>query len=217
MSFGDDKFELILPNYLVEPEKSRLLNALKQFTPEERGGNIDYSNFYRNHQSSFFLQSDLIKEIRFASWDEDTAEYIKSYTDAIIISNTCDLSFENKRDLNVKECLFAPLLDFNLYLEDLRNGGYGEDKIKTFSKNVKAQLYSNIFYLPEYFKEKKEYIVLLDNIFWFPTNELNSYLGEIDENRITSLTHFGYYLFILKISYHLCRLPEQCYREVEIK
>ena len=216
MPFGDDYFEKILPSYLVEADKTRLKEALRQFTIEERANEINYSNFYRSYDHAYFMQSDLIKEIRVSKWDDESAVFQKGYTDAIIISNTCDISFENKRDVNTKQCLFAPLIDFNEYLADLEKAGYSKDKIISFSQNVKAQLRTNIFYLPVHFKEGKEYIVLLDNIFWFPTAELNSYIDNIDENRITSFTHFGFYLFILKLSYHLCRLPEQCDREVEM-
>ncbi len=215
MAFGNDNFELILPSYLVDPEKSRLKDALKQFTLEERGKEIDYSNFYKAFNHSYFMQSDLIKEIRLGKWNDEAAIYEKVYTDAIIISNTCDISFENKHDVNTKQCLFAPLIDFKEYLSDLTKAGYNQEKIDSFSIAVKTQLRTNIFYLPSNHKDNKEYIVLLDNVFWFPTEELNSYLNEIEENRIVSLSHFGYYLFILKLSYHLCRLPEQCDREVD--
>lgn len=216
MPFGDDYFEKILPAYLVESDKGRLKEALRQFTIEERGKEVDYSNFYRSYDHAYFMQSDLIKEIRVSQWNEESAEFTKGYTDAIIISNTCDISFDNKHDVNTKQCLFAPLIDFNEYLSDLEAAGYSKEKISSFSQIVKAQLRTNIFYLPIYYKENKEYIVLLDNVFWFPTAELNSYIDKIDDNRTTSLTHFGFYLFILKLSYHLCRLPEQCDREVEI-
>lgn len=214
MAFGDDNFEKILPSYLVQSDKLRLKDALKQFTIEERGKEINYNNFYKNYDRPYFLQSDLLKEIRLSIWDEQTATFIKGYTDALIISNTCDINYENKHDVNAKQCLFAPLVDFNEYLLNLKNEGYSEEKLKSFSDGVKAQQRSNIFYLPVHFKEGKEYIVLLDNVFWFPTAELNSYIVDIEKNRITSLELFGYYLFILKLSYHLCRLPEQCDREV---
>lgn len=215
MAFGDDSFELLLPSYLVDPEKSRLKDALKQFTSDEKGKEIDYTNFYKAFQHAYFMQSDLVKEIRVAKWNDEKAIYEKVYTDAIIISNTCDISYDNKRDINTKQCLFAPLIDFNEYLKDLEKEGYLPEKISSFSQAIKAQLKTNIFYLPTNHKDNKEYIVLLDNVFWFPTEELNSYLEKIEDNRITSLSHFGYYLFILKLSYHLCRLPEQCDREVD--
>jgi hypothetical protein len=214
MPFGDDSFDSLLPPYLVEPEKSRLKDALKQFTPEHRNAQIDYSDFYKNFQYDYFLQGDLVKEIRVASWNETSLNYDKAYTDAIIISNTCDISFENKREYNPKQCLLAPVISFKEYLSDLETQGYEIEKIKSFEQNVKAQLCTNIFYLPPYFNGEEEYIAILDRIFWFPTSELNSYIATIDEDRINSLNQYGFYLFVLKLSYHICRLPEQCDREV---
>lgn len=213
MSFADC-FEKILPSYLVGSEKSRLKDALSQFSSENQGSSIDYSDFYKRYSHNYFMQSDLIKEIRFANWNDKTFLFEKRYTDAIIISNTCDTSFENSHNINTKQCLFAPLIDFKEYTEDLIKSGYDEKKLENFIKTVKNQLVSNIFYLPHYKSQEKDYIVLLDRLFWFPTQELNSYIENIEENKITSLSLFGHYLFILKLSYHLCRLPEQCDREI---
>ena len=217
MPFGDDNFQTILPPYLVDPDKSRLRDALKQFTPEQRGKEINYSDFYRDYTHNYFLQSDLIREVRFAKWNEGTSLYDKAYTDAIIVSNTCDISEENNHELNCKQCLFAPVIDFNEYLDELAKEGYSQEKIQSFKQVVASQLRTNIFFLPRNHKDDKEYIVLLDNIFWFPTSELNSYLADINANRIVSLSLYGYYLFILKLSYHLCRLPEQCDREFKVE
>jgi hypothetical protein len=213
MAFADN-FDLILPNYLINEDKTRLRDALKQFTINNKGKEINYSDFYKSYGHAYFMQSDLVKEIRMSLWNDDEAVFEKVYSDAIIISNTCDISFENKHNLNSKQCLFAPLIDFNEYVNDLASSGYEKDKLEQFIQTVKAQLVTNLFYLPMFHQKSKEYIVFLDNIFWFPVNELNSYIGNIDENRISSLSHFGHYLFILKLSYHLCRLPEQCDREI---
>lgn len=213
MEFGDS-FDTILPSYLVREDKARLKDALKQFSPDRNGNGIDYNNFYKNYGHLYFMQSDLIKEIRMSVWNDDISNYEKGYSDAIIISNTCDISNDNKHELNKKQCLFAPVIDFNEYISDLTNSGYPKEKLQQFISSVKTQLITNLFYLPFFHKENKEYVVLLDNVFWFPTEELNSYIENIKENRITSLGQFGYYLFILKLSYHICRLPEQCDREV---
>ena len=213
MAFGDD-FDLILPNYLINEDKARLKDALKQFTFNEKGKEIDYTNFYKSYGHTYFMQSDLVKEIRMSFWNEDESVFEKIYSDAIILSNTCGISFENTHSINSKQCLFAPLIDFNEYLKDLSGAGYGKDKLEQFTQTVKAQLVTNLFYLPTLNNHTKEYVVILDNVFWFPANELNTYIDDIKENRITSLSHFGYYLFILKLSYHLCRLPEQCDRVV---
>lgn len=212
MAFGDD-LNLLLPSYLTVGEKNRLRDALSQFQKGDASHEIDYSDFYKEYNHSFFLQADLLREIRFAQWDESSSSFLKAYTDAIIISNTCDIYSGNNRTLNDKECLLAPLIDFQLYLEDLTSEGYEEAKIKEFSGIIRNQLSANIFYLPTNFKDKKEYIVFLDTMFWFPTRELNSYLDQVGQTRVISLSLFGHYLFALKVSYHLCRLPEQCDRE----
>ena len=212
MAFGDD-LNLLLPSYLTVGEKNRLRDALSQFQKGDASHEIDYSDFYKEYNHSFFLQADLLREIRFAQWDESSSSFLKAYTDAIIISNTCDIYSGNNRTLNDKECLLAPLIDFQLYLEDLTSEGYEEAKIKEFSGIIRNQLSANIFYLPTNFKDKKEYIVFLDTMFWFPTRELNSYLDQVGQTRVISLSLFGHYLLALKVSYHLCRLPEQCDRE----
>ena len=83
MAFGDDHFEKILPSYLVQSDKTRLKEALRQFTTEEKGNEINYSNFYRSYDHAYFMQSDLIKEIRIAQWDEEATVFQKGYTDSI--------------------------------------------------------------------------------------------------------------------------------------
>lgn len=215
MSFGEN-IDNLLPNYLVQPEKARLKDALLQFTIGKAGNEIDYNDFYKNYDHLYFLQSDLVREIRVPNWDDESGTFLKRYTDAIIISNTCDINFNNKRSLNKKQCLFAPLIDIQSYIQDLLDFGYEKDKIDKFIMSIKAQLITNIFYLPNLHNDDKEYLALFDNIFWFPIDELHSYIGNIEKNRFASLSHFGYYLFILKLSYHLCRLPEQCDREVMV-
>jgi hypothetical protein len=212
MAFADELSSL-LPYYLVEPQKSRLKEALVQFY-NRASESIKYQDFYKDFGHTFFLQSDLLKEIRFAEWDEVTLSFSKAYTDAIVISNTCDIASENTRTLNKKECLLAPLIDFQEYLNELEKEGYTRDRIKEFSRIIRDQLCTNIFYLPLNTKDNREYIAFFDNLFWFPSQELNSYVGEIEQTRITSLSQFGHYLFCLKLSYHLCRLPEQCDREM---
>jgi len=213
MEFGDS-LEALIPSYLVGVNRNSLKEGLKQFTPENRGKEINYENFFKIYNHNYFMQSDLVKEIRFAHWNSENTQYEKEYLDAIIVSNTCDISYSNNRDVNIKQCLLAPIIDLNEYLIDLQEKGYNEDKIRSFKQNAKAQLLSNAFYIPQHIDNGKEYLALFDRIFWFPTDELNSLIPSITEDKIASLNFFGFYLFIFKLSYHLCRLPEECDREV---
>ena len=213
MPFGEENWNRLLPSYLTEANKGRLKLALDQFKPRNRN-EISYDQFYKQFDHNYFLQGDLVIEVRTSDWDSKEHVYNKVYTNAIILSNTCDLSFENKRELNPKQCLFAPLIDLDDFIQDLVEAGFTQEQAQEFKKTVKAQVHSNIFYLPALTGKAREQIALLDHIFWYPIEELKLLIETISEDRLASLDHFGYYLFILKLSYHLCRLPEQCDREI---
>ena len=76
---------------------------------------------------------------------------------------------------------------------------------------IENQQFSNILYLPPN-KEKNEYLAYFDDLSTIEKDELNALKEEIILNRIGSLDCFGYYLFIFKLSYHFCRLPEETER-----
>lgn len=210
--FGDN-WNVLLPSYLTEENKGRLQDALTQFHPKNRK-EIVYDDFFKDFDYNYFLQGDIVLDIRVATWDADTASYNKSYLDALIISNTCDISNDNKRKINPKQCLFAPLIKLEDYVSDLREEKYPEAKLEEFVTTLKSQGYSNLIYLPKVHEEDYERLALLDRLFWFPIEELTQLLDTINDERISSLNHYGFYLLIFKLSYHLCRVPEQCDREV---
>jgi hypothetical protein len=214
MPFNSESFINLLPSYLTASEKERLKESLKQFKIEEQKKIVwnpkIYTDFYLNKKKDFFLQGDLVKEMRFAEWDKDKRSYEKKYINSIILSNTCDIYITNQRIIP-KQVLLAPIIPFDEFLQELKaTQAYNQQKIKEIEQSVKDQLYSNVFYLPPIDNAgSKGYICSLDEIFWIPSEEFQTYLTEINENRITSLDHFGFYLFILKVSYHFCRLPEE--------
>lgn len=213
--FGEN-FESLLPSYLTDTEKSRLKDGLLQFSinrgEEKISTEIDYSNFTSGEHSNYFKQSDLIKEIRYPFLNGDYL-YEKKYTDAIILSNTCDISDENLHSLNKKQAVLAPIMKLNLLIEELNaNSEVSAEQVKSFQQELKLQRISNLFYICN--NSGEEFVAMLDKIFWFPTAELNEYLENISENKIFSLSMFGYYLYLLKISFHFCRFPESLERAV---
>ena len=213
MSFLDEQWDDLLPTYLTNTTKDRLKEALGQFKTKDKGS-INYDQFFKDWHKDYFLQGDLIVELRVPIWNLMKLSFDKAYINAIILSNTCDISFGNKREINSKQCLFAPLIDLDDHIEELKALGYDDKRATQFRDDVRSQMLSNIFYLPGIDGKTKEQIALFDQIFWFPISEMKSLIETIDEERITSLNYFGYYLFILKLSYHFCRLPEQCDREI---
>lgn len=206
-SFDEINFSDFLPNYLNGESRDQLKKSLKQFHIHESVDKINYSNFYTNSIFDFFLQGDLILEVRFPHFNPKDFSFEKAYTNAVIMSNTCDISSENNRALNQKECLLAPIIKLNGYLDQLKQLGKTDEQIQSHKQEIYAQKISNLFFFPLKNNWEEGFIAYLDKVFWFPTNELNSF--DRNDDRIYCLNQFGFYLFALKISYHLCRLPEQ--------
>lgn len=201
-----DKLDSILPSYLTEQKKDRIKDGLRQFVDKELK-HKHYTDFYLPNPSDFFLQGDLIKEIRFPIFDKSKGTYDKKYYDAIIISNACDIDFK-QREIP-KNVMLAMAIPFDEFKNDLAKRG-----IKSFDDKliqVKNQMFTNLFYLPSNSKHDG-YIVPLDYIAQISIEELESLKSNISKNRISSLDHFGYYLFMFKLSFHFCRLPEEHYR-----
>jgi len=208
MSFDKTNFEDYFPSYLTGSQKGRLSEQLKQFKTIQFGKDIVYTEFYNHHYTEkIFLQGDLMREIREPHWDNDKAEFLKSYPDAILISNACDVCGENERD-QPKKPLFAPLFKLNDYCNYLKNDkGLTSAQLDSWLDSLKGQKFSNILYLPPC--DGIDYFVRLDRTFSFPPTELLEYLVDIKSNRIVTLDTFGHYLMLTKIAFHFCRYPEE--------
>ena len=210
--FDQEHFERLLPNYLSKAEKGRLLAALEQFYEQSvrkqpAWSSKFYTNFYLHKNSDYFLQGDLLMSIRQPNWNYEANAYDKIYAKALILSNTCDMDVNNDRVIP-KEIVLAPLIPFSDFVEELSLLLEGK-KLESIIQGVKSQIYSNVFYLPPVQGTSEDFVCFFDNVFWFPTEELNSYLPDLNQTRIASFDYFGYYLFLVKLSYHFCRLPEE--------
>ncbi len=205
-----DDFLRFLPTYLTNEEKGRLNQALEQFK-EERGkvwSQKNSSHFYAQRKQNYFQQGDLLCQIRYPSWNKQDKIFDKVYINALVLSNTCDLDISNDRNIT-KEVVLAPITEYAQYIKKLAvRLGKTEVPI-SLDESIKAQTYSSLFYLPQTPINPIDYICHLDKAFWFPTEELHSYISDIEQTRIASLDYFGYYLFLVKLSYHFCRMPEE--------
>lgn len=210
MAFGEEGWNIVLPANLLDIEKGRLKRLLSQFFSEEhRQGEKRYDGFYLyENPPQYFLQGDIVKQINSLFWDYEENHYVFNNSPVILLSNTCDVSQDNDQSLE-KQALYAPVINLDFYIQSLKEDGFTPERIVAVMNDLKNQTYSNIFYLPANPKTGREYIVLLDNIFWQPANILKSKIADIDNARFISLNHFGFYLLITKLSHHFCRVPEE--------
>jgi len=204
-----------LPDYLLDSEKDRLSRALNQFQQKRDSGKreeIDYSNFYlSDFQILHLLQGDLIHSIPRPYWNSEDKAFENSFSPGLLVSNSCDVSGGNIRQIK-KDAVFAPLIPLFEYENDMRNGGLTQNKIDSILSQIKRQTYSNIFYLPPIDKGGKGFLAFLDQLFSIPAEELEQQQANTKSNRLISLDNFGSYLFIVKLSFHFCRIPEEVER-----
>jgi hypothetical protein len=209
MPYEEQQWNTILPKYLLDAEKGRIKRGLAQFIdPAERGKEKVYENFYLVEQKNYFMQGDLLHSIKTIEWDFEKEDFYSAFTPAMLVSNSCDVSFENKRLLD-KEAMFAPVIKLNEYFNELKGAGKSDDQIKSIHSKLKQQEYTNLFYLPADPVNGFEYIVFLDKIFWLPITEFHKKFDEIDKERFLSLSDWAFYLFVTKLALHFCRVPEE--------
>lgn len=207
MPFQIEELNKLLPPDISEQKKNRLREGLKQFNDENTGTDKNYTDFYSPLNHEFFLQGDLIRELRFPEFDPINKTYEKKYYDAILISNTCDMDINNNRKID-KEVIIAKIIPLHTYQNYLQT--LNVPNIDSIINQVKRQLFSNLLYLPAV--KQTDYIAYLDKLSYISGEELNCLKPEMDKNRIATLDLFGHYLFTFKMSYHFCRLPEDSHR-----
>lgn len=208
MNFFIDELNKLLPPELTEQKKGRLREGLSQFHSSCITNDKFYSEFYLNINHPYFLQGDLIKEIRFSVFNKEKREYEKLYYDALLISNTCDVDEANIRNIT-KKPVFAKLIPCEVFIESLNE--IDIENSAHILTQIKNQQFSNVIYFPQN-KNGADYIAYFDDLSVLELEELSALKSEIEENRIESLDYFGYYLLIFKLSFHFCRLPEDTHR-----
>lgn len=199
---GMEAFERHLPYYLTQSNKDALKKALNDFKLDKK---VDYF-LGPKHTPDYILQGDICSGLPIINYETGKKRLITG----VILTNTCDISPDNKRDLPSK-VTFVPIIKLNKYKEILINAGIEEKKVEAKIDSIKAQVVTNLFYVPHISEQDpEEGIVLLSDASTIP------YEICIDKNaefsRLKSLSNFGFYLFIFKLSLHFCRFQEEVIR-----
>lgn len=199
-----EELEKFLPKYL-SPETEELLFAqLKQF-PE----NID-GKFYsiKLRKENVLYQGDGLRELLIINLPEK----IEGYVPSIILSNTCDINPENKR-LFASRIVYAPIFNLGKYKNKLMQEGIKtEENIEGHIDSIRKQRVTQIFYLPSGDELKEESIVFLDRIYNLPSGTFGD---NISDKKLFTLSQYGHYIFLFKLSIHFTRITENIERTTE--
>lgn len=182
------------PPYLTPGDRHQLFDELRQFPKS-----FDY---YWHASESGILQGDGLRGFSYIFYSAPGEVGQKSVS-GIVVSNSCDIAPENDPagDQNV---LFAPIATMGAYLERYRAMGKTDPQVESFADTIRKQKVTTLFYLPSYGDRLSESIVPLDDI----RPEPLSYFYENRGDRIFSLSQYGFWMFLIKLSIHFTRMQE---------
>lgn len=196
MSKISDDIKNHLPYYLSSEGKDEILRALKDFP--------DNINYYTILHKEDFLQGD--------GWDSLDIVHIeklqKKSIKGILLSNSCDISPENKRTTPPR-VIFAPIISLAKYEEKLRSH-IDSAAITAKINSIKKQHVTSIFYLPKGGELSEDYIALLDDLHNVPLELLTK---KETKKKYFTLSQVGFFMFLLKLSIHFCRFHENVLRD----
>ena len=188
-----DQIRLYLPKYLSPERQQALWNELKAFP-------ADYRLYSERNEEAGLLQGD--------GWRGFIAIDFVSRGDRIVsglvMSNSCDISAENRRALT-PNVVFAPLLSLGRYKALLESSGETAEQISSTMTEIRKQKITSLMYFPGVAgSDLAESLVLFDNLHAQP---LDNFLGR-ERSRLFRLSDFGFYLFLFKLSIHFTRMQE---------
>lgn len=195
-----DDIKKYLPTYLSQESTKNLFQNLKDF-PDNIHNRL-YSSILAEEE---VLQGDGLRKM--PSIKLPNPEIIEG--PVMIISNTCDISFSNHR-FTSPYMLYCPVVKLSRYIQILEEEKIDIERIASRVEQIKKQHVTDIFYLPKGGHLPEECIAMLDEINSCDSNYLNAQL--VREKRLFSLSDYGFYLFLFKLSIHFTRIRENVQR-----
>jgi hypothetical protein len=182
-----------IPYYLTQDQKDGLTKALRDFPAD--------TNYYLHAYENELLQGDGWTKLQVRSFDTGEKKSILG----IILSNTCDVAPENKRDFPAK-IAFAPIIPLSAYVTLLYRSGINQDQVQNKVSSIREQRVTNIFFLPAGSGLQEDHIALLDDLHTMPAKIFEL---ETEKSKSFTLSLIGFYLFVLKLSVHFCRFHDK--------
>ncbi len=194
-----DSIDKFLPQYLSDVSGTEIKEQLKKF-PVDGTKETVYTTMLSDHSEIF--QGDGLTNIPYYdSFSQETRP-----ANVIILSNTCDISLENSRFDSINLCI-APLFNLEKYQNYLLTKGFSKQQIDTHIDHIKKQEITHVIYFPKNGKLTYDAIARLDKVCSIDRRKISS--EDVKKNRLFTLSDYGFYLFLLKISIHFTRIRER--------
>lgn len=198
-----DDIQLYLPKFLSSKSNQELFQCLSDFP-----NNID-ERFYTSYlkEEEIIFQGDGIKNMLVVNLPQPDIRPIPS----MILSNTCDISQDNIRFYN-SNILYSPIFNLKKYIDKIsQDSSKSPQAIKNHITAIKRQEVTQIFYLPPLKNHIDDSIVFFDRVCNCPSNLMEK--DKISSEKIFTLSDYGSYLFVLKLSIHFTRIFDKVERK----
>lgn len=198
-----EEFKIYLPKFLSAESDKELFEGLNEF-PKNIDSRI-YTKYLNN--TELIYQGDALKDMLIINLPDTTIKPVNS----IILSNTCDIDLQNKRNFP-SQIVYAPMIMLEKYRNTLiKKSKKTKEQIEAHINSIKKQEITQIFYLPQLDGKLKESIVFFDRVCSCSNKLIDR--KTLRENRIFTLSDYGAYLFLLKLSIHFTRIQDKVERK----
>lgn len=201
MHIDDISIQETLPRYLSGEEQQKILANLRHISNGKDMPSF-YLSDYHNSFNDVILQGD-----GWSCLELFLPDGSKAKVKGVVLSNSCDVSPDNKRDMPAR-MTFAPLMKFSK-LKEAFERALPAEIVQAKMEAIRGQKITSCFYFPAGGGLAEDHVVMLDNIHSFPVSD---HLADANRSKIFTLNNTGFYLFIFKLSIHFCRLHENVNR-----
>lgn len=204
----EDEIRTYLPRFLSAESDKELFESLKQF-PD----NIDCRIYTDKLLSEELLfQGDGLRDLLVVNLPDKNV----MPASGMILSNTCDVDLSNQRAFFPPRLVYAPIFNLEKYrqalLEEIADAAeeVKKSKIQAIASHIdciREQKVTQVFFLPMLPGRLEESIVFLDRI----CNCDNAGVSRenIPAKRLFTLSDYGAYLFLIKLSLHFTRIKDK--------
>lgn len=187
-----------LPKYLSENSYKTLIAELQSFPY-----NIDKRMYTTSLPTNVLFQGDGYDSFPVVDMMHLDKGSKSSY--GIVMSNTCDIDVANVRPYP-SSIMYAPIISVEKYRGVLEARKFEAEKIENHLTKIREQAITSILYLPSN-GTISESIVFIDRILHIRNDYVDR--ATLSQHRLFSLSNYGFYLFLFKLSVHFSRIQEK--------
>ena len=206
MNLDNESIQRHLPHYLTTEERGALHGALKDIS-EGRSAEYLLSDYHDSFKGQM-LQGDGWRGFELFEFKTGTRHLVPG----IVLSNTCDVDPNNPRDIPSK-IIFSPLVPLTVYETKLRDAGVDDKRLANKMTSIKEQKITDTFYLPASGNLAEDHVIRFDDIHSMP---MDVHSESQSSKKLFTLSNLGFYMLVLKLSIHFCRLQENINRDADM-